>query len=211
MAGITRARVARAFVALLALQGCAHEQVEVPPRIQLDRWPTLGIIEFRNAAEPELASLATSQFVQMLHAAQPGTPILELGSERHVLEVVGRDALDFEAVRALGERFGVDAIFAGELALDAPKPRVSVGEAFESIAARADVTGRLSTRLLDARSGASVWSSSSSGSAPVAHFGLSQGSGPVFGVGDPRDAWLDLVGLLVYEHRYDFEPSWRDK
>ena len=211
MGSNTRARAARGIVALLCLQGCAHDQVEVPARIQLARWPTLGIVEFHSPAEPELGSLATSQFVEMLHAAQPGTAILELGSERHVLDEVGRDALDFEAARAIGERFGVDAVFAGELVFDAPKPRVRLGDAFESIDASAEVNGRLATRLLDARSGASVWSDSSTASAPVARFGLAEGAGPTFGVSDPRDARLDLVRLLVSLQRYDFFPSWRDE
>lgn len=208
---LTRPRAARWLGALLFLQACSHPQVQVPPRIELSRWPTLGIVEFRELAEPELASLATTQFVQMLHAAQPGTPILELGSAARVLAEVGHTELDFEAARAIGERYGVDAIFTGELVFDAPKPRVSVGDAFESVAARADVTGRLAVRLLDARSGASVWSDSSNGSAPVAQFGMAEGTGPVLDVSDPRDARLDLVGSLVYAQRYDFYPSWRDE
>jgi hypothetical protein len=212
MSRLSRSRVASWLGALFVLQGCSHTpQVEVPARIQLSRWSTLGIVEFRSAAEPELASLATSQFVQMLHAAQPGTPILELGSAQPVLAEVGHDALDFEAVRAIGERYGVDAIFTGELVFDAPKPRVSVGDAFDSVAARADVTGRLAVRLLDTRTGASVWSDSSSATASVAHFGMAEGAGPVFGVSDPSDARLDLVQALVQQQRFDFYPSWQDR
>jgi len=208
---LTRPLVAFGFGALLLLQACSHPQVQVPPRMELSRWPTLGIVEFRDPMEPELASLATSQFVQMLHAAQPGTPILELGNATHVLAEVQHAELDFEAARAIGERYGVDAIFTGELVFDAPKPRVSVGDAFESVAARADVTGRLVVRLLDARSGASVWSDSSSASAPVATFGMAQGASPVLDVSDPRDARLDLLHALVSAQRYDFYPSWRDE
>ena len=212
MSRSTRARAAARWLgALLVAQGCAHDQVEVPPRIELASWPTIGIVEFRNADEPELASLATSQFIQMLHAAQPGTPILELGSERRVLEQLGRGELDFAAARAIGEHFGVDAVFAGELVLDAPKPEVKLGEAFDSIDARAVVTGRLETRLLEARGGATVWSDSASASAPVARFGLAEGVGPVFGVTDPRDARLAVVRQLVWSQRYAFHPSWRDE
>ena len=209
MSRLSRSRVASWLGALFVLQGCSHTpQVEVPARIQLSRWSTLGIVEFRGAAEPELASLATSQFVQMLHAAQPGTPILELGSAQPVLAEVGHDALDFEAVRAIGERYAVDAIFTGELVFDAPKPRVSVGDRIEGVA---DVTGRLAVRLLDTRTGASVWSDSSSATAPVAHFGMAEGAGPVFGVSDPSDARLDLVQALVQQQRFDFYPSWQDR
>lgn len=212
MPRLSRSRVARWLGALFVLQGCSHApQVEVPARVQLTRWPTLGIVEFRGAAEPELASLATGQFVQMLHAAQPGTSILELGSAQRVLAEVGHDALDFEAARAIGERYGVDAIFTGELVFDAPKPRVSVGDAFDSVAARADVTGRLAVRLLDGRTGASVWRDSSSATAPVAHFGLAEGAGPVFGVSDPSDARTELVQALVQQQRFDFYPSWQDR
>ena len=212
MPRLSRSCVARWLGALFVLQGCSHAPpLEVPARIQLTRWATLGIVEFRGAAEPELASLATGQFVQMLHAAQPGTPILELGSAQRVLAEVGHDALDFEAARAIGERYGVDAIFTGELAFDAPKPRVSVGDAFDSVAARADMTGRLAVRLLDTSTGASVWSDLSSATAPVAHFGMAEGAAPVFGVSDPSDARSDLVHALVQQQRYDFYPSWQDR
>jgi hypothetical protein len=200
--------------ALLLAQGCAHEpveRVEVPPRVVLASWPTIGIVEFSGAAEPELATLATSQFLQMLHAAQPGAPIVELGSERRVLDEVHRGELDFEAARAIGKRYGVDAIFVGELVFDSPRGSVNLGQAFESIDASANVTGRLATRLLEARSGATVWSDSSSATAPVARFGLAQGVGPMFGVSDPHDARIDMVRQLVANQRYDFYSTWRNK
>lgn len=213
MSRITCGRVVRWLGALLLAQGCASDrvQVQVPPRVDLAAWPMIGIVEFHGVAEPELASLATSQFVQMLLAAQPGTRILELGSERRVLAEVGHSELDFSAARAIGEHFGVDAIFTGALVLGAPKPSVLLGQSFESIDARAGVGGRLDVRLLEARSGASVWSGSATASAPVARLGVAEGIGTSFGVSDPRDAYTVVVRLLAQEQRYDFHPTWHEE
>jgi len=217
MPRITRVGTACWIGVLLLAQGCAHEpaprveQVQVPPRIVLASWPTIGIVEFRSATEPELASLGTSQFVEMLHQAQSGAPILELGSQQRVLGEVGKSELDFDAARAIGKHYGVDAIFVGELVFDAPSGSVNLGQAFESIDARAVVTGRLATRLLDARSGATVWSYSSSEKAQVARFGLAEGVGPLFGVSDPRDSRTAMVRQMVWDQRDDFYPTWRDR
>jgi hypothetical protein len=203
-------RAAWAFALALLASGCSREpMIEVPARMQLAPWPRLGVVEFHGAVDPELAGVATQSFVEMLHAAQPGLRILELGSESHLLAQVGRPELDFEAVRAIAERYQLDALFVGELALGGPKPTVRLGDAFESVAARADVNGQLEARLFEGASGATLWSRSSSASAQVASFGAARGVGPSFGIGDPQEAYLDLARTLAHELRYDFQPSWR--
>jgi hypothetical protein len=214
MRRLTRWSVGRGLGLLLLVQGCAHTErvrIEVPPRVDLATWPTLGIVEFRGTDRPELGSLATTQFVEMLHAAQAGARILELGSEPSVLAEVGCSKLDFAAARAIGEHFGVDAVFTGSFALTRPKPTVILGRALESLDASAEVHGLLDVRLLEAQSGASVWSARSDASAHVASFGLSKGALPTFDVSDPRDAYAELVRRLVDEQRYDFYPTWREQ
>lgn len=202
--------------ALLLLLGllpvCAREPevlVEVPPRMQLASWPRIGIIEFGGGAEPELAQLATQSFVEMLHSSQGGLRILEIGSESRLLAQVGRPELDFEAVHAIAERFQLDAVFAGELVVGKAKPSVLLGDAFDSVTARADVSAQLEARMLEGASGATLWSRSSANSVPVAHFGTARGVGPSFGIGDPRDAYPELVRGLVSQLQNDFLPSWR--
>lgn len=196
-------------IVLLAAGGCASK-VLVPPRVDLAEWGTIGIVEFDSGSAPELANFATGQFVQMLHEAQPGARILELGSEQQLLAVIDRNELDFEAVRAMGERFRVDAIFTGSLELSSVKPRVRFDEALTSMRAAADVDGRLATRLLETRSGATVWSRSARAAANVARVGMPHRGGlPSFRVNDPDDVYAGLVPQLVARLRHDFYPTWQ--
>ena len=60
---------------LVAMLGCAGPKVEVPPRVDLAEWRTIGIVDFRGGSDPELPELATRQFVQMIQSAQPGVRI----------------------------------------------------------------------------------------------------------------------------------------
>jgi hypothetical protein len=192
---------------LIAL-GCAT-RVQVPPRVELADWSTIGIVGFDSRAHPELAELVTGQFLQMLHGAQPGARLLELGPEGRLLAEVGHRRLDFEAVRALGERYGVDAVFTGVLDVSELKPDVRLGQALNSVRASANVNGTLATKLLETRSGAAVWSRSARASANVARIGASAGGGlPSFRVGDPSDAYAGLVPQLVDQLSGDFHPTW---
>jgi len=193
--------------ALLAAQGCATK-VHVPPRVDLGAWHTIGLVEFSGGSEPLLRNLATRDFMQRLQAAQPGVRIVELGSRQRVLREVGHSELDFESVRAIGKRFEVDAVFMGDLDLSDVMPSVAVGRSFASLEARADVNGQAAAKLLETRSGATVWSRTSSASANVARIGLRYGVIPTFGASDPSDVQAGLVHQLVTALTGDFYWRW---
>jgi hypothetical protein len=185
--------------------------VRVPPRVDLGEWPTIGIVDFATEGDPALGELATARFVEMLQDAQPGSRLVELGSEVRLLAEIEMERFDFEAVRALGDRYRVDAVIAGTLELSKVKPNVKLGEAFTSLRASANLDGELAARLLEARSGAIAWSRSARASENVAHLGMSGGSLPTFRVGDPGDAATGLVSRLVSNLSADFHPTWREE
>jgi hypothetical protein len=197
------------WLALLLLAGCKHEPaVQVPPRVDLTAWPVIGVVEFGGSGRPEYGPLATKYFVEMLHAAQPGARILELGSAAKVLAEVRHHELDFEAVRALGKRYAVDAVFTGELVISEMKPHVTVGQLWDSVHAGASVQGALNARLFETASGASLWSHVSDASAPVGSFSMAKGTLPTVGAVDPNDAYAAMVRQLVVGQSYDFYPTW---
>src|SRR5688500_139988 len=69
--------------------------------------------------------------------------------------------LDGDAARKIGAKFGVAAIFLGEIVYAEPTADVKVTDlARLDGAVRAEVRGDISARLIEAASGASVWSSS---------------------------------------------------
>lgn len=195
------------LAALLATLGCATK-VHIPPRVDLAAWHTIGLVEFSGDPELLLRTLATRDFMQRLQAAQPGVRIVELGSQQRVLREVGHGELDFESARAIGERFEVDAVFVGDLDFSEVKPSVAVGRAFASLEARVDVNGQAAAKLFETRSGATVWSRSSSASANVARIGLRYGVIPTFGASDPSEVHAGLVHQLITDLTGDFYWRW---
>jgi hypothetical protein len=203
------ARTALCLLGTLTVSLACATKVQVPPRVLLSELGTIGVVDFAGGDDAALASLATREFVQMLHAAQPGSRVLELGSESRVLAEVGHRELDFEAARAIGERFRVDAVLIGELSLSQAKPNIRFGQSFTSVRASADISGRLATRLMEADAGATIWSRNATATASVARVGLPEGGTPSFGVQDPEDTQAGLVRQLVANLRSDFYPTWR--
>jgi hypothetical protein len=205
-------RIGIAVLAMLLalLPGCA-KKVLVPPRIDLGEWRTIGIVDFSGGGDPELGVQATQEFMQAVHHAQPGVRILELGAEEQVLAEVDSAALDFEAVRALRERYGVDAVFVGRVELGHVRPNLRFGQSFASMEASADLQGEIAARLLETGSGATVWSRTTTASANVARVGVPSTGLPTFGAANPNDVDAALVRQLVANVSGDFYSRWVKK
>ena len=192
---------------LACVAGCGT-RVLVPARVDLGAYRTVGILVFSSNATGNLEEYATQRFMQDVQAAQPGVRFLELGSEAEVLRALGRTRLDFEAVRALGQKWGVAAVFAGELNVTQARPRVQLERLVQSMSLQADVEATLHTRLIETDSGATVWTRTSAGSAPVASVRVSS-RGPIdFGARDPARAYGSLVHSLIAAVTDDFRGHW---
>ncbi len=158
------------FLAIgLSIHGCAHTVVvEVPPKIDLQPYETIGIVEFSSNARENLNQIATQQFMGFIQNAQPRVRFLELGPEEQLVKKLGRDALDIEAVQAIGKRYGVSSIFTGSFEISDVKPEVSVGTDLSSVRAAAVVNISMVSKHWETVSGATIWSNSRRGSWKVA-------------------------------------------
>jgi hypothetical protein len=194
-----------AGILTLAALGCAKPKVWVPPRIDLHQYGTIGMIEV--AAAGGYGSMATQQLVASLHSAQRGIPVLELGPLADVLRSVEQPALGPAAIRAIGERYRVDAVLVGDLEIDEPRPNFSI-QSFTEANASAEILGSLTARLLEAGSGATVWSDQARGKRTLAHLNLATGRLPQFGAVDPDGEHAQLVGWLVDQVTVDFRGRW---
>ncbi|HEY7088893.1 MAG TPA: hypothetical protein VH518_12440 [Tepidisphaeraceae bacterium] len=193
------------LVTLLApLTGCSNTtciQVAVPPRVDLAGYHTLGIVTFKASnGDPDLERLATQRFLAAVQAAQPGTRVVELGSEPQ--------ALDFAGLQAIRKERGLDAIFTGRVDVTKAKPSVSVASLWSSgVNVRADVDAALSARLLEAGSGATAWTNSAKRTENVANASFSQQWGQKsigFGGKDTNSAYENMVNCLVNDITDDF-------
>ena len=192
----------------LMLGACSHTVlVPVPPRVDLQGYGTLGIVEFGSNSERGISARATRQFQEQVQAAQPGTRFIDLGDRQALLASLGVKQLDPAAMRKIREKYGVGAVFLGDIAYSQPRVEVNVGDLTKLEGGmRAEMKGELSAQLLETASGASVWSSSGWVRRPLGSVSLSAERGMSGGMrnSDPRE---EMVPALVREVTQDFRPT----
>jgi len=192
--------------------GCSHrpakEQVRVAPRMDLSRLGTLGLVNFTSSGDDGLGARGAREFLAALQSAQPGTPVLELGDERRLLAELGRPALDSEAVRALGEKYRIDALIVGALDSQRVSPRVAFDSTLSFATASAELDGALDARILDTRTGATVWSTAAKARAEIAGVEISDRGIASTGTSSSDDARQRLISRLVNKATADFWAHW---
>jgi hypothetical protein len=197
------------LLSIAVLCGCSSTVlVPVPPRVDLKDYGTLGIVQFASStAGGAINALATQQFQEQVQAAQPGTRFIELGSREAVLAAVGRSQLDADAARRIGKKYGVAAVFLGDISYSEPKTDVRVNDLMKlDGAVRTEVKGDISGRLVETDSGASVWSNSGWVRRQVGRLNVSAEHG-VSGAMSKSDAREEMVPALVYQLTHDFRPT----
>lgn len=196
---------------LAMLGACSSSKtmlVSVPPRVPLQEYGTLGLVAFDSNSSAAINARATREFESHVHAAQPGTRIVELGSRESLLASVGARQFDAQTLRRIGEKYGVDAIFVGGITYSEPKTTdVKLADITRlEGGVRVEVRGDINSKLVETRSGASVWSSSAWARRPLGQINVSSEQGVSGGVrsGNPRE---EMVPALVFHLTEDFRPS----
>jgi hypothetical protein len=190
----------RALLVLVSLAGCGgghYVTVRVPPEVDLKSYEAIGVIEFDSNADPSISRYATERFQSVVQSAQPGTRLLELGSEPSVLAAVGAAKLDPDAIKRIGAKFGVAALFQGHISYSNPKVKIGglTDMAIAQGGVRADLRGDMFVKLLETKTAASVWSNSSWATKKLGDVRVSGGgvSGSVQSFDPQRDMVPDLV------------------
>jgi hypothetical protein len=175
--------------------------------MDLSSYGTLGIVEFASNSERAINARATRQFQEHIQAAQPGTRFIELGNREALLAAVGGRQLDGDALRKVGEKYGVAAIFLGDIVYSDPKTDVKLTDLTRlEGGVRAEIKADISSRLMETTTGASVWSNSAWVRRQMGHLKVSAEQGVSAGIGksNPRE---EMVPALVYHLTHDFRPS----
>lgn len=192
---------------LALLFACAKTVVvSVPPRMDLKRYDLIGIVDFSSNAERGVGARAARQFMEQVQQAQAGTRFIELGDRDALMAAIGARQLDPAALRQIGQKHGVAAVFVGELLYSEPTVDVKLADVSKLQGAmRADVRGDISSRLLETATGASVWSSSAWARRQIGGVHMSgQGVSGGMRQGNPHEA---ILPTLVHHLTHDFRPS----
>ena len=193
--------------AMVILFGCSHtEKVLMPPPVVLSDYATIGVIEFSTNAENSLRPYLTQNFIQYVQSAQPGTRVLELGEHDRVLRSLGQCNLNPETVQLIGKKYNVDAIILGHFEVSEIKPNINVYSSAKAIEARGCMEAALSTRILETRSGATLWTRLSSSTVQVAKLKVRETGSVSFGISDPKEKYSKLIHELSYANTCDFRP-----
>lgn len=209
---ISRMRVLTVFPVFLGIGslflGCAHTVVvEVPPRIDLQPYHTIGIVEFTSNSTQDLNQAATQKFMGCIQDAQPRVRFLELGPERRLARKFGRDSLDLDAIKAIEKQYGVSSIFTGHVEVSNVKPKVRIGAELSSIRASAVVNISMIAKHWETASGATIWSNSRQGNWKVAGI-RSDATDISFTLNSPEDSYGRYVEELAYAITDPFRPHY---
>jgi hypothetical protein len=174
--------------------------------MDLKSYGTLGIVEFASNSDAGINSRATREFQAQIHAAQPGTRLVELGSREALFGAGGRPP-DVEVLRKIGAKYGVDAIFLGDIAYSDPVTNVKIGDLSKLEGGmHTEVRGDMSARLVETRTGASVWSSSSWARRQVNRVSISSQQGMSGSMGN-ENPQAEMLSALVGHLTNDFRPT----
>jgi len=190
---------------LLTLACAKRSTVQVPPRVDLHALGTIGIVEFQSGTKGNLPAFATQRFIEALQESQPGVRVLELGHVDDLSKDNG--SVDHATIKALGEKYDLDAVIVGDLAVKEVRPNVDVVSMIKSMSVSADVDAALTARLLETGRGATLWTRGSRCTRTVAQVGMGGGK-VVFDARDPDSAYGELVNALVNEITDDFRVSY---
>jgi hypothetical protein len=199
------------LIAPLLLVACSSTKtvrVAVPPRVDLRQYPTVGMITFASSnTNAELEQFATQRFLQEVQSAQPGTRVVELGTEQAVLSSVGRRNWDAATLRTVGQQHGVDVLFIGQLDVEKAKTKVQLSTMLKNIKARQDVNAGLTARLIETGTGATMWTDACKLTTTVSHASVGSRGGH-FGSSDVEEAYGEMVGALVWDVTDDFRETY---
>src|SRR5262245_52898683 len=139
------------LAAMISIASCAarYETITYPPRIDLSKHQTIGVIEFSSPDQKELSSIVTSRFMDSARSDQ--------GLIRMVTLHGGATRPDAAQLRALAKEHNLSTIVLGDLRVSKIRPTVSMAD-ITSGAVSGAVEATLVVEIVEPSTGASLWS-----------------------------------------------------
>ena len=185
--------------------GCGPK-VLIPPEVDLTKYDAIGLIAFKSDAKGNLGEFVTQKFMEEISRSQKGIKIVELGKEDKVLKSIDRDTIGPKAIQIIGEKYNVGAIIMGDLNVSKIKPKISISSVITAMSVKADVQASLIVRLIETKSGATIWTDSAEDKNTVARVNIFSKKDMSFEAKDPQEAYGDLAQTLVEDVTLDLKP-----
>ena len=202
-----------AVLSLALLAACASNpparRVWVGPRIDLKQYEIIGMVEFASNSKGKLASLATRRFEESARRDQDMVRMVEIGTQQQALASANQGQWSPESCKAVAKQHNANTLFRGTLTLRNVHPAVQLNSFFRSGTVTAQVEATLEVEMLEAETGASIWSRSSQATRSLGQVSVFGGKEYSFDAADPQAAYGDLVDSLVNDVTRDFQGSWQ--
>jgi len=202
-----------AVLSLVLLTGCASappvRRVWVAPRVDLKPYEIIGMVEFTSTSKGKLAGLTTRRFAEAARRDQEMVRMIDVGSKQAALASVDLDRWEPASCRAIGRKHGVRTLFVGTLTLSGIRPSVQLSALLHSGQVTAQVDATLEVEMIEAETGASIWSRSASATRTLGQVSVFGSKDFVFDADDPERAYGDLVNYLVNSVAADLQGSWQ--
>ncbi len=190
----------------LVMVGCAPK-VMVPPKIDLTKYEKVGLVQLTSDSEGNLTPYLTERLLEAILEDQPGIMVLELGKEEDLLADLEFSTMTPDAVRAIGDNYGVKTLLTGVLDFTEPSTAIDFSGGLSSLSVSSKVSAMLTLKMRDTSSGVTVWSGSSRAEREVSDAGFFGGSFH-FDSEDPDKAYGKLADKLVRDVTEDFRVTY---
>jgi hypothetical protein len=188
---------------LLGLLGCSrarYETVTYPPRVDLTKHETIGVLQFSSPDQRELASMVTARFMEAARTDQGLVRMITLSSEA--------TRPDAARIRELAKQYGLKTIVIGDLRLSKVRPSVSVSESLSSASVTGAIDATLAVEMIETDTGASLWSASGRARATLGGVHVDGLKNVGFGGVGKDSVYAGMVDNLVSQVTRDMHSSW---
>lgn len=178
--------------------------VLAPPEIDLMSYESIGLISFSTQnAEDKLNEMATKQFLQEIIKTKKGIKVIELGTLEEVLGQVNKTTLNQEAVKAVGEHFGVPSFFCGEINVSnvkySSKRIQGVTDYLTRVNVRATFSISMKAELFSTETGDTLWTDSVYKEKTVSHLSVGEQETASFDSKTQNEAYKELTEYMINE------------
>lgn len=194
------------ILAIMLVTGCC-KKIWHDPVMQLDGLEPIGLINFTSNAEGGIEKMATEKVVQYMREDQTSIRILELGDMKDVLDAIGEEELNFEAVKKIEDKYNCRTVLTGDLYVSDVKPNLDISFSFPYVAASADVKMTLKVKLYETQTGASVWSSSAWKKQELGQIKIFKDN-IRFNADNPEDAYGEIIRDIAWHVTRDFRYTY---
>ena len=182
------------------------------PDIDLKSYERIGLISFSTQnVEEKLDEIAKEQFLQKITKIRKEVEVVEIGTLDEVLNQVSKTSLTQEAIRAIGEHFGVKSLFCGEINVSNVKhssKRVQgITEYMSRVMLRVTFSISIKATLFSTEAGDTLWADSVSKEKTASHLSVGKQRISSFDKKIQSKAYRELTEQLVNELTRDFQSK----